>query len=76
MISGYVIKWTGRARSSFLVGFLVWTAGQGAQISFGQATPIGIIIGCLLIQGLGIGATLQSSECSGSRARRRLKGAR
>lgn len=62
MISGYVIKWTGRARSSFLVGFLVWTAGQGAQISFGQTTTVGVIVGCLLIQGLGIGATLQSSE--------------
>jgi hypothetical protein len=61
-ISGYAIKWTGYARSSFLVGFLVWLAGQGAQISFGQETTTGVIVGCLLLQGLGIGSTIQSSE--------------
>lgn len=62
MISGYAIKWTGHARSSFSVGFLLWAAGQGAQICFDESTTIGVIVGCLLLQGLGIGATIQSSE--------------
>lgn len=67
LISGYAIKWTGRARTSFMVGFVVWAAGQGAQISFDQTTSNGVIIVCLLIQGLGIGATLQSSMSFGVR---------
>ena len=62
VISGYVIKWTGHARNSFLAGFVVWLAGQGAQLSFDRHTSRGVIIGCLLVQGLGIGATIQSSE--------------
>jgi hypothetical protein len=62
MISGYMIKWTGRARTSFSVGFVLWAAGQGAQICFDEDTTLGVLIGCLLLQGLGIGATIQSSE--------------
>jgi hypothetical protein len=62
VVSGYVIKWTGRARTSFLAGFVVWLAGQGAQLSFNRMTSRGVIVGCLLVQGLGIGATIQSSE--------------
>jgi Na+/melibiose symporter-like transporter len=62
VISGYVIKWTGHARKSFLAGFVVWLAGQGAQLSFDRSTTDGAIVGCLLVQGLGIGATIQSSQ--------------
>ena len=61
LLSGYVIKWTNRARSSFLAGFVVWAAGQGAQICFDSDTALGVIVICLLLQGLGIGATIQSS---------------
>jgi Na+/melibiose symporter-like transporter len=64
VISGYVIKWTGHARKSFSVGFVVWLAGQGAQLSFDRSTTKGAIVGCLLVQGLGIGATIQSSQSS------------
>ena len=62
VVSGYVIKWTGHARTSFLIGFCAWLAGQGAQITFDRTTSKGVIVGCLLIQGLGIGSTIQSSE--------------
>lgn len=61
-ISGYVIKYTGHAWWSFTLGFLVWLAGQGAQICFDEDTSLGVIILCLLLQGLGIGSTIQSSE--------------
>lgn len=55
MISGYVIKYTAHAWSSFFVGFVVWLAGQAAQLAFDPTTSDGVIIGCLLLQGLGIG---------------------
>jgi hypothetical protein len=66
LLSGYAIKWTNRARPSFLAGFVVWAAGQGAQICFSETTPLGVIVVCLLLQGLGIGATIQSSESAWS----------
>jgi hypothetical protein len=60
-ISGYVVKYTNRTWASFTTGFIVWLAGQGAQLCFEVDTPIGVIIGVLLLQGLGIGSTIQSS---------------
>lgn len=63
-ISGYVVKYTNRTWMSFFVGFVVWFAGQGAQLSFDQATSKGVMVGILLLQGLGIGSTIQSSEPS------------
>ena len=70
LLSGYAIKWSNRARPSFLAGFMIWAAGQGAQLCFDESTSIGVIVVCLLLQGLGIGATIQSSfgSCSGVRA--------
>lgn len=60
-ISGYVIKYTNRAWMSFFVGFVVWFAGQGAQLCFDQTTSKGVMVVILLLQGLGIGSTIQSS---------------
>ena len=62
LLSGYAIKWSNRARPSFLAGFMIWAAGQGAQLCFDESTSIGVIVVCLLLQGLGIGATIQSSK--------------
>jgi MFS family permease len=67
LISGFAIKWTNRARPSFVAGFIVWGAGQGAQICFNETTPLGVIVVCLLLQGLGIGATIQSSTFTHTR---------
>ncbi|WWC69847.1 uncharacterized protein I206_103790 [Kwoniella pini CBS 10737] len=60
-ISGYVVKFTNRTWASFFVGFVLWTAGQGAQLCFGKSTTKGVIIGCLILQGFGIGSTIQST---------------
>ncbi|GAA5850102.1 hypothetical protein JCM8547_001011 [Rhodosporidiobolus lusitaniae] len=60
-LSGYVVKWTNRTRSSFLVGFFMWMAGSAAQLCFDRNTHLGVVVGILLIQGLGIGGTLQST---------------
>ncbi|KAK1925993.1 putative MFS transporter [Papiliotrema laurentii] len=60
-ISGFIVKYTNRTWASFFVGFAVWLAGQGAQLCFDQWTSRSVIIGVLLLQGLGIGATIQST---------------
>lgn len=60
VISGYVVKYTGYTKSSFVVGFVFWFAGQTAQLCFGRSTSVGVIVGVLLVQGMGVGATLQS----------------
>ncbi|KPV78444.1 uncharacterized protein RHOBADRAFT_50911 [Rhodotorula graminis WP1] len=60
-LSGYVLKWTNRTRASFFVGFVLWCAGQAGQVAFSRTTSVGVIVGVLLVQGLGIGATLQST---------------
>ncbi|KAI5475994.1 hypothetical protein MNV49_000507 [Pseudohyphozyma bogoriensis] len=60
-ISGLVVKKTGRTKSSFLVGFTVWFAGQAAQLCFDRNTPLAVLIVVLFIQGAGAGATLQST---------------
>ncbi|WVW84312.1 hypothetical protein I302_106346 [Kwoniella bestiolae CBS 10118] len=60
-ISGFVVKWTNRTWPSFVVGFVLWTAGQGVQLCFEKGTGMGVIIGCLILQGFGIGSTIQST---------------
>nr|XP_018262690.1 uncharacterized protein I303_04169 [Kwoniella dejecticola CBS 10117]OBR84848.1 hypothetical protein I303_04169 [Kwoniella dejecticola CBS 10117] len=60
-ISGYVVKFSNRTWSSFFVGFLLWTAGQSAQLCFRENTAKGVIVGCLILQGFGIGSTIQST---------------
>ncbi|WWD19942.1 hypothetical protein CI109_104415 [Kwoniella shandongensis] len=60
-ISGFVVKYTNRTWASFFVGFVFWAAGQGGQLCFNRTTSNGVIVGCLLLQGLGIGSTIQST---------------
>ncbi|WVR08410.1 hypothetical protein IAU60_005465 [Kwoniella sp. DSM 27419] len=60
-ISGFVVKYTNRTWASFFVGFVLWMAGQGAQLCFKSSTGKGVIVGCLLLQGFGIGSTIQST---------------
>lgn len=61
-LSGFVVKHTNKTWSSFFVGFIVWTAGQGAQLCFSVDTAKAVVIVVLMVQGAGLGATLQSSE--------------
>ena len=73
--SGYAIKYTNRTWASFTTGFVLWLAGQGAQLCFDMTTSTGVLVGCLLLQGLGVGATIQSSESDLDRWYRRLPSA-
>lgn len=60
-ITGFIVERTGHCRPSIMVGFVLWFAGQAAQVVFGIGTSTGVVVGVLLLQGLGIGATLQST---------------
>lgn len=58
--SGFIIEKMDRILPSIVVGFALWLAGQAAQTIFGRNTSVGTIVGILLVQGLGVGATIQS----------------
>ncbi|GAA6001849.1 hypothetical protein JCM10207_002349 [Rhodosporidiobolus poonsookiae] len=60
-LCGYIAKWTNRTKSCFFVGFVMWFAGSCAQLVFKRETSVGVVVGVLLVQGLGIGCTLQST---------------
>lgn len=59
-LSGFIIEKMDRIQPSIIVGFALWLAGQAAQTVFDRNTSVGTIVGILLVQGLGVGATIQS----------------
>jgi MFS family permease len=61
-LTGFIVERTGHYKPSLVVGFVIWFAGQAAQLVFKQGTSIPTIIGILLLQGLGLGCTLQSES--------------
>lgn len=46
------------------VGYGLWTIGTGLKCTFTKSTPLWTLIVVLLIEGLGVGLTLQPSEFS------------
>ena len=44
------------------VGFGMWTLGTGLKCMFSRTTHIGVVIGVLIVEGLGVGLTLQPSK--------------
>ncbi|KAM0746561.1 MFS general substrate transporter [Meredithblackwellia eburnea MCA 4105] len=60
-LAGLWVKRTAKTKSSLVVGFVWWFAGQAAQLCFKRGTSVGVIVGVLLVQGMGAGATLQST---------------
>lgn len=42
-----------------LVGFILWTVGNGLTLIFDENTDLGPLIGVLIVEGAGIGLTLQ-----------------
>jgi len=57
---GFVVQITDRLKPSIIAGFGIWLAGQAAQTVFDRETSVGVIVGVLFVQGVGVGATLQS----------------
>jgi MFS family permease len=57
--AGFILYRLGRCNPVIWVGYVLWTAGAGCHIAFGPTTSIGITVGCLLLEGLGIGFSMQ-----------------
>lgn len=58
---GYAMKKTGKAKHIILAGYLIWTAGQGAQVAWGVDRDLGLLLGTFILQGVGFGLTSQST---------------
>lgn len=56
---GFLLSKLGRCNPVIWAGYVLWTAGAGGHIAFGSSTPIGVTIGCLLIEGFGLGWAFQ-----------------
>ncbi|KAG8694609.1 hypothetical protein FRC08_008375, partial [Ceratobasidium sp. 394] len=59
-LSGQFLSWTRYPKPYIIVGFSIWCIGAGLQSTFGLNTSKGVIIGYLILEGLGIGFTLQT----------------
>ncbi|KAJ9137839.1 Major facilitator superfamily transporter [Coniochaeta hoffmannii] len=57
--SGQFMSRVGRYMPCVAVGFGMWTLGTGLKCMFSQTTHIGVVIGVLIVEGLGVGLTLQ-----------------
>ncbi|KDN62544.1 putative major facilitator superfamily transporter [Colletotrichum sublineola] len=59
ILSGQYMLRLGRYMPCILVGFFLWTLGNGLTILFDRDTGLGELIGILIVVGAGIGLTLQ-----------------
>ncbi|QRV95367.1 major facilitator superfamily transporter [Ceratobasidium sp. AG-Ba] len=61
MLSGQLLSRTRYPRPYIVGGFAIWTIGAGLQSMFGLGTSKGKIIGYLILEGIGIGFTFQTT---------------
>ncbi|KAM0269863.1 hypothetical protein ACHAQH_009614 [Verticillium albo-atrum] len=59
ILSGHVMGRTGRYMPCILVGFILWTLGAGLTLIFDRGTGLCALISILVVEGAGIGLTLQ-----------------
>ncbi|TEA22092.1 Efflux pump dotC [Colletotrichum sidae] len=59
ILSGQYMLRAGRYMPCILVGFLLWTVGNGLTVLFDRDTGLGELVGILVVVGSGIGLTLQ-----------------
>ncbi|OSS51522.1 hypothetical protein B5807_03768 [Epicoccum nigrum] len=57
--SGQYMTRIGSYMHCILAGFLLWTMGNGLTLLFNRSTNLGVLIVALVIEGAGIGLTLQ-----------------
>ena len=62
ILSGQYMSRFHRYLPPVAVGFVLWMLGTGLRCMFSQSLPLGAIIVILMIEGAGIGLTLQPSE--------------
>ncbi|PPQ68484.1 hypothetical protein CVT25_008410 [Psilocybe cyanescens] len=58
---GFITEKTDSLKPWIIIGFGIWLAGQAAQTVFDRTTSVAKIVVILLIQGIGVGGTLQTS---------------
>lgn len=56
---GFIISRLGRCNPVIRSGYVLWTAGAGGRIAFGPGTSTGTIVGCLVVEGVGLGLSMQ-----------------
>ncbi|KAH6987144.1 hypothetical protein EDB80DRAFT_690592 [Ilyonectria destructans] len=61
ILSGQYMSRPGFYMPCILVGFILWTVGNGLTLIFDENTGLGPLIGILIVEGAGIGLTLQST---------------
>ncbi len=59
VMSGQFLARVGRYMPLIVAGYAIWTVGTALKCMFGRATHTGTIIGILLVEGSGVGLTLQ-----------------
>jgi Na+/melibiose symporter-like transporter len=59
--AGMAVKKWGKSRTMILVGYFIWTAGQGMQIAWPEYKSIALIVIAQLIQSVGFGLTSQTT---------------
>ncbi|KAG8767632.1 hypothetical protein FRC12_006140 [Ceratobasidium sp. 428] len=62
IFSGHLMSHTRYHKPYVVVGFAIWTIGTGLQSTFGLDTNKGKMVGYLILQGVGIGFTFQTSQ--------------
>ncbi|KAG8703663.1 hypothetical protein FRC09_004018 [Ceratobasidium sp. 395] len=58
---GQILVRTRAPKPVIVAGFSIWCVGAGLQSTFGLETSKGMICGYLLLQGIGVGGTLQTT---------------
>lgn len=59
ILSGQYMARVGSYMHCILAGFVLWTLGSGLTLLFDRTTGLGPLIGILIVEGAGIGLTLQ-----------------
>jgi hypothetical protein len=59
---GQILVRTRAPKPIIVAGFSIWCIGTGLQSTFGMNTSKAKICGYLILQGIGVGGTLQTSE--------------
>ncbi|KAG7107743.1 MFS transporter M2 like protein [Verticillium longisporum] len=59
ILSGQLMGRWGRYMPCILAGFILWTLGAGLKLMFKRSTGLGALIPILVVEGAGIGLTLQ-----------------
>ena len=60
--NGLLTARMGSFKPQIIVGFMIWLVGIGCQVTFNLSTPLWSIPLVLVVQGIGVGATLQNIE--------------